>query len=357
MNAKFPRPMIVALAVMMVAGLCSQLAFGQESIQQRFEKSLQSEISNLKAQTETPEPISDEIVQDEPQELEPLAPAPDPAFLQAAPEPTIEYLASAPQASAERLPRGLLLTAPYCGPCERIKTENPDLIGGPDAALEVIDTTRANQLDELGVSPGMLQGNPTILILDENGKIHGLSANGFGCKLYGYQSPQKIRDYLTSNDHRVKLGPLEASETPAAAVLENAPKSIDTLAAAVAWHVLQSESEISNLKSQMPEAGTFGSLLEVNVDAPDAALEIGRKILTVQRWSFPAAGVTLDWTGPARTISLERGRITVKPGVAMTVSKWRITKSCRLDAITYTDDLSSVTFELSGMLDLTVNLR
>lgn len=351
MNSRTHRPLCVALAVMIFSGLLSMSCFGQETIEQRFQKSLQAELKAgpiISAEIIPPAEVPPLVVP------RPLTPIPDPAFQL---QPTFDYLAAAGTMPDERLPRGLLFVAPFCGPCERIQSENPDLVGGPDSPIEVLNVpTAGDRLQELGVKMDTIVC-PVLVILDEHGRIHDLGKDGrkFGCHLAGYHNTADLKAYLTKPDHGVSLDPLAATST--AAVLENAPKSIDTLAAALAWHVLQSESEISNLKSQMPQADAFGSLLEVNADVPDSALELGRKILSGQRMTFPAAGLTLDWSGPKRTIALERGRVTINPGVAMTVSKWRFRKSCRLDAIAYADDLSAVTFELSGMLDLTVNLR
>jgi hypothetical protein len=163
-----------------------------------------------------------------------------------------------------------------------------------------------------------------------------------------------VLDYLTKSDHGVDVDPDEPAAMAAAAVLENVPKSLDTLAAAVAWHVLQDGQTDQTFAA---DGQTFGSLLQLNVDVPDPVLDIAGKILNTQTISFPAAGVSLDWSGPKRNISVARGRVEFSPAVAMTVRKWRIEKSCRLDAITFTDDLSAVTFELTGMVDITVNVR
>jgi hypothetical protein len=120
-------------------------------------------------------------------------------------------------------------------------------------------------------------------------------------------------------------------------------------------HCLQGErSGRSETEPQL--ADTFGSLINVDFDAPDSVLEIARQVLAQKSIDFPAAGVSLEWSGDRR-IDLKPGRLAVTPGVQMRVSKFGLSKSCRLDAITYNDDLSSVTFELSGMIDLTVNLK
>lgn len=343
------------LTLLMVAGMLVTLLAGfanAQTLDERFQKSLQAELKAWPA-------ISGEIVPDPDEQPVlppmPLEPVPDPAFEL---QPLIEYLPAAgtAQASRERLPRGLLLVAKYCQPCERMKTENAELIGGPDSPIELLNvSTDAERFHELGLRMDSLSC-PVLVVIDAAGKIHGLAADGksFGCSLAGYQPRARVIDYLTKSDHGVNVDRAEPQELAAAAVVSNVPKSIDTLAAAVAWHVLQ-DGQTDQTFSAADQ--TFGSLLNFNVDVPDPVLDITGKILNTQTISFPAAGVSLDWSGATRTISVARGRVEFSPAVAMTVRKWRIEKSCRLDAITFTDDLAAVTFELTGMVDITVNLN
>ncbi|HQX54159.1 MAG TPA: hypothetical protein PLR25_29870, partial [Planctomycetaceae bacterium] len=105
------------------------------------------------------------------------------------------------------------------------------------------------------------------------------------------------------------------------------------------------------------EVRTFGSLINVDVDAPDFVFPLAQKILIDQKVAWPDQGLSLDWSSGVRTITVKPGRIEISPGVDARVSKYRITKSCTLDAMSYTPDLRHVTFELTGMLDLTVNLN
>lgn len=342
------------LTLLMVAGMLATLLAGfanAQTLDERFQKSLQLEL-------EASGIISGEIMPDPDEQPvlppKPLEPVPDPAFEL---QPLIEYLpAAAAQASRERLPRGLLLVAKHCQPCERIKTENAGLIGGPDSPIELLNvSTDAERFHELGLRMETLSC-PVLVVIDAAGKIHGLAADGksFSCSLSGYHPPAAVVEYLQRPDHGVNVDLAEPDEMAAAAVLENVPKSLDTLAAAVAWHVLQ-DGQTDQTFAAADQ--TFGSLLEFNADVPDPVLDIAGKILNTQTISFPAAGVSLDWSGPKRTVTVARGRVEFSPAVAMTVRKWRIEKSCRLDAITFTDDLAAVTFELTGMVDITVNVR
>ncbi len=128
------------------------------------------------------------------------------------------------------------------------------------------------------------------------------------------------------------------------------------LLSALSWHLLQEATADPDSTYQTTEP-VFSSLISINADVPDRGLDFARNILIRQQVEFPDAGVSLDWSGNTRTVTIANGRIDVKPGIGMKVQKFGLSKSCSLDAVTYTADLSSVTFELTGMLDLTVNLQ
>jgi hypothetical protein len=181
--------------------------------------------------------------------------------------------------------------------------------------------------------------------LDDAGRIVGIQSRGRGRDIM-IVPVETIADFLNGVDLSA------ASEAPALMTIEHAEANQlgDVLVSALAVHCLQGEGK------GPAGSDTFGSLINVDFDAPDSVLEIARRVLSQKVIDFPAAGVSLEWSGDRR-IELKPGRLAVSPGVQMRVSKFGLSKSCRLDAITYNDDLSSVTFELSGMIDLTVNLR
>ena len=181
--------------------------------------------------------------------------------------------------------------------------------------------------------------------LDSEGKIVGLQSRGRGREIM-IVPVETIRDFLTGVD-------LSSSAEPAALMtIEHAAANQlgEVLVSALAVHALSDDQSETEPK---PAAALF----EFDFDVPDTPLEIARRVLSQKVIDFPAAGVAFDWSGNARRIDLKPGRVAVTPGVQMQVSKFGLSKSCRLDAITYNDDLSAVTFELSGMIDLTVNLK
>ena len=298
------RVLLSLLMLGTIVAIGATCANGQ-TLEERFAKSLQEATS---------QPISVEILPE-------LEPVPDPISS----PPAIAYAAAGESASYYVK----FFTAPWCGSCQTFKqlhlaeleAEYPvtmvDIVEHPDWAAHV---------DRL----------PAFWL----------------CRLSDLQPVAKFTGDVT-------VAQLLAAE-PAIASVDFAPRSLETLAAALAWHCLQDEDvefQISNFKSQFFAEPTFGSLLDIDADVPDVMLDLGRTVLIAQKMDFPAAGVSLDWTGKTRTVTIVKNRIDVKPGVAMTVRKFGLRKSCSLDAVTYNDALTVVTFELTGFLDLTVNLK
>ena len=101
----------------------------------------------------------------------------------------------------------------------------------------------------------------------------------------------------------------------------------------------------------------MGSLFTFDVDAPESWLAIARKVVTAQTLDFPRAGLTVDWTGPTRSFSVASDGMRINPPVRVTVNKWLISYTAKLDGISYTPDLTSVTVLLTGAPDLTINLK
>jgi thiol-disulfide isomerase/thioredoxin len=185
-----------------------------------------------------------------------------------------------------------------------------------------------------------MSGGPA---LDADGKVVGIQCMGNRNEV-GIAALQTIRDFVDQHDGSLNL-------TAAIATLTEVPSDAigDSVAAAFAVHCLEDQNS--------GEEATFGSLLSVNFDVPDSALEIAQQLLRRQKLELPAAGIVVDWSGDSRRIELTRNRVALTPGLQLTVAKFGLSKRCRLDAITYAEDLSCVTFELSGMLDLTVHLK
>ena len=289
-----------------VLAIMSQVCKAQ-TLEERFAASLQEATS---------QPISIEIVP-------PLEPEPDPISS----PPTICY-AAADQTGGYYVK---FFTAPWCGWCQTFKKLHLPALEA-EYPVTVVD-----------------------IVEHPDWAPHVAKLPGFWlCRLSDLQPVAKFEGAVT-------VAQLRAAE-PAIAVVDFAPRSLDTLAAALAWHCVQGSSGDDQGLSQLdPQSSildpAFGSLLDIDADVPDVMLELGRTVLIAQKMDFPAAGVSLDWTGKTRTVTIVKGRIDVKPGVSMQVKKFRLQKSCSLDAIVYNDELTVVTFELTGMLDLTVNLK
>lgn len=314
-----------------------------DELQQRFERQLQAITSQ-----QTKDGFTVEVFEQQfPVPPVELAPVPDVEVPVSVRPPVIEWAASA--AVSERLPRGVLLTGKYCAPCERVKAENPDLIGGPESPIEVIDDQNEVRLRQLGIVPGMWSGNPCLVILGADGKLHDSRSTRFGCFLQGYQSPAAIRSYLTSAEHGVSLAP--AVESSAVAVCDSPAMRGDVVAAVLSAHLLRYAGE------QPTEPVTFGSLIEIEFDAPESVLSIARRLLIEQRIELPASGLSIDWTGDKRTFSVTKDSLTLSPGIGVTVRKFGLRKSATLKTVRFTRDLRSISLELDGLPDVTVKLR
>ncbi|MBL8815980.1 MAG: trypsin-like peptidase domain-containing protein [Planctomyces sp.] len=192
-----------------------------------------------------------------------------------------------------------------------------------------------------------MSGGPA---LNSAGEIMGIQSLGSGNQISVAQI-ETIRGFVGDDLHSAEQSAIVNISNSANGDLQG------LLAAAVGLHCLSEDLPDVESAADAQIEGTFGSLVDVDFDVPDSALEIASRLLTLRKVEFPAAGVELSWNGDARRIDLKPDRITVTPGMEVKVQKFGLTKRCRLDAVTYTQDLSSVTFELSGMLDVTVNLK
>lgn len=277
--------------------------------------------------------------------LQDLQPTPDPISEHT--EPTVEF--SAPvSAPSERLPRGILVVSQYCSPCLRMERENPELIGGPESPIQLIENWKANNLDEWGVLPPMMTGTPVLFVLGKDGKVHGLSARGLGCFLMGYKTREEVVSYLSLSEHAVDLNRDVTAQSAVTATMAGGSVSAESFAAVLSRHLM----EVSGQKADQTYAGLFDLSVSVDKSWRDFAL----KILKADKVSFPVAGLTLDWSGPARSFTIEKNAVRISPALKVSVQKWIFSYSAGLDGVSYTDDLSSVTMELSGAPDLTIRM-
>ncbi len=175
-------------------------------------------------------------------------------------------------------------------------------------------------------------------------------------QVVGIQSQANDTGLIVASAHDAILEFMK--EVPAAddgsyviADVTNAPASVDTLAAVIAAHMVQSSGQTPD------ETPVYGSLFAFNVDVPDNVKEMAAKLLKQQKLEFPKAGLSLDWTGQTRTFTVSETGVTITPSIKATVNKWFITWTCGLDGFTFEPDLSSVTVLLSGAPDVRVNLK
>ena len=150
---------------------------------------------------------------------------------------------------------------------------------------------------------------------------------------------------LHDDDHTDSVPVFDDAPQSVEAVVGNAPQSIDTVAAVLALHLAD--------KTDEPQPA-LGSLLNIDVAAPQSMLDIARKLLIQQEWKSETAGVSVSWKGGDRSVSIGPKGITIKPGASVTLRKSVLRLGATLDRVAFEDSLSWVTLELSGAPDLTV---
>jgi hypothetical protein len=141
----------------------------------------------------------------------------------------------------------------------------------------------------------------------------------------------------------------DAADQAVIATVAGADGSAETLAAVLSEHLIRSSG-------QEPTNPVYGGLFDFSVSVDQSWKDFCQRILSAQKISFPAAGLTIDWTGPNRTFAISPNKIAITPPVKVSVSKWIVTYSAALNGAAFTDGLSSVTLDLSGAPDITINL-
>ena len=155
-----------------------------------------------------------------------------------------------------------------------------------------------------------------------------------GTILRGVQSIQSLESFAERHG-------VSEPETAVTATVDTVP-TVNVVAEVLAFH----------LDGEQPATS---SLINIDVDAPETALEIARKLLIDQRWESDSISAT--WEGGDRTISVGANRLSVTPGVAIVARKSILKVSTKLTGVSYDDDLTFVTLELSGVPDLTIRFR
>lgn len=330
----------VSFISFIVGGCCGHLCNAQE-----FDRRKQPPVT-----IENTSAVEDPEVRTTPQETpaDVIIPVADP--ISTPPEVTFSTVVSN-TVDKPRLPRALLLHGQGCAPCIRMERELGDLVGDNTAPIEIVKTWEKNQLESLGVTPSMMfHGTPLLIVLDKDGKIHSLTSAGFGCFLSGFHNRQEVINYLSLPEHGVDLTPRSPSSQVVATVAKAEGSAFD-FAAVVAAHLMRSsgqEAEDSPI--------VVGSLFEFDIEVDASWRKLASKILSGQKIEFPAAGLSVDWTGPERSFSLLKNGFRITPPVQMTVQKWKIKHTAGLNGVAYSDDFSSVEMDLSGAPDITINL-
>jgi len=347
---------IICCLIMFSIGSCcgsqcvgDDLADAKKRLQAIQEQKQQAEEIAKAAKESTSADSAEELATDTP--LPPSAdvfvPVPDP--ISTPPVVTFSTVVSATERK-ERLPRGLLLVGKHCSPCDRMLAANLDLTGGKDAPIEVVQVEYANELDELGVSPSMLiHGTPLLIVLGKDRKIHSLTPNGFGCYLSGFHNRGEVIKYLSLPEHGVDLTPAQDASAVVATV-EGGSASPELFAAVLAAHLMESSGQETD-----DSPVVMGSLFDFTINVEDSWKRIASTILTTERVEFASAGLSIEW-GAEQTLTKTKNAITIQPPVKVTARKWVFHYSAGLNGLRYADDLSSVTLDLSGAPDVTINL-
>lgn len=308
--------------------MCCSTALAQESLESRFKRALLDARAaavpiESAPESETVDPVIVEPVEPvEPVEQVEILPVPDPLFAE---QPILTY-----SAAASRQHYVVFFTADWCGFCKTWKRQHfPDLEAAFPGAVTEVD------IDEAPEWADKVERLPTIWLCRKSDRM----------PVKKWTGTLRVPEIIAASE--------ALSERSAVANITHGVATSDTFAAALVWHMCDGQIP----EEDSAEVRTFGSLINVDVDAPDFVFPLAQKILIDQKIAWPDQGLSLDWSAGVRTITVAPGRIEISPGVDARVSKFRITKSCTLDAMSYTPDLRHVTFELTGMLDLTVNLN
>jgi hypothetical protein len=122
--------------------------------------------------------------------------------------------------------------------------------------------------------------------------------------------------------------------------------TLDAVMAALACHLSEDAGKQA-----------FGSLINVDVDLPDATTKAVFEILATGKLAYPAAGVAFEWSATSRQITAVGKKITFTPPAKITVSKWLARWTAALTAVEWDAVAKSVTLHLSGAPDLTVRFK
>ena len=230
-------------------------------------------------------------------------------------------------ASAERLPRIVMLSAEWCGPCRTTKEAGGDLIGtDASAVVQVVDVEqRPGYAAEFNV---MQAGNiPAFFVY-----------RGDGVRVTALRSGKQTRAALESmaRGGGVDLQPVESSQAMATAEVEAEPMAGGVLAV-LAAHVA---------RSQDPQP-LVGGLLDVDVDAPEGLPEVLAGLVLDGTWRSDELGLRLTLP-ESSTLSKSGRRLEFSEPLLVSVQRGPVNVSAELHGMTLAVDGREVRLDLRG---------
>lgn len=284
-------------------------------------------------------------------ESEPDVPVLEQQPLRLVPKIRFEQLVSA--SVDERRPRLLELSAKWCSYCVKMQQESPDLFGDSSSPIEIVDVDDPGfraKMDAYGLVGWAPKNIPILFCVQADGTLMK-NENGTFRMWPNYKSPAQVAAIM--NECGVSVDAAD-SNVRVVANVEDMDLSPDGFAGVLAAHLIEQAAAETD---EDPDRALYGGLFSFDVDVPDRVKSLAAKVLAQQTIEFPAAGCTLDWSGPKRSVSFSAGRIEISPAVKVKVKKWMLTYSAGLSAVSYEEDLSSVVIELQGAPDLEVRLK
>ena len=231
----------------------------------------------------------------------------------------------------ERLPRIIMLSASWCGPCRRTKRDAADLIGdGPDAVVQVIDVEeRRNYPDEFNVVRTRLL--PSFFVYRGDGTRIGRVQSGS-------MTRQQLVDMAAGSG--VSLDPLPEPQKTQHRVTASVPASLSFGRAVqvLAEHLAVTASAEEHLVS---------GLFDISVDVPDLLPEILGGLTQQGVWSSEELGLAVTLPS-STTITMQRGEIQFSDPIDVQWRRGPVSASADLHAVSVSDNGKSVTLDLRG---------
>lgn len=128
--------------------------------------------------------------------------------------------------------------------------------------------------------------------------------------------------------------------------VEHCEPTLEAVMAALACHLSEDAGKQA-----------FGSLIKLDVDAPDDITASVFQIIETGVWKSDASGVALSWPKGKRAITENGNKFGVTPAANVSLTKWKLRFPASITAVEYDTPNRSVTLWLSGAPDLTVRFK